>query len=196
MIAAVVVAVVRGGIAAIVRGVSRHAQVEAAAVSGSLFSFQERQQMSEQPVLRIHRLREETAALPRYASDGAAGLDLQAALGEPLTLQPGDRVAVPTGLSLALPAGHEGQVRPRSGLALKRGITVANAPGTIDEDYRGELQVLLVNLGREPQVIEPGDRIAQLVIAPVTRVQVLEVESLDALGETARGHGGFGSTGR
>jgi dUTP pyrophosphatase len=152
--------------------------------------------MSEQPVLRIHRLREEAASVPRYASDGAAGLDLQAALREPLTLQPGDRVAVPTGLSLALPAGHEGQVRPRSGLALKRGITVANAPGTIDEDYRGELQVLLVNLGREPQVIEPGDRIAQLVIAPVTRVRVLEVESLDALGETARGHGGFGSTGR
>jgi dUTP pyrophosphatase len=152
--------------------------------------------MSEQPVLRIHRLREEAGALPRYASDGAAGLDLQAALRAPLTLQPGERVAVPTGLSLALPPGHEGQVRPRSGLALKRGLTVANAPGTIDEDYRGEVQVLLVNLSREAQVIESGDRIAQLVIAPVTRVVVTEVDSVDALGETVRGEGGFGSTGR
>jgi dUTP pyrophosphatase len=152
--------------------------------------------MSERPVLRIHRLREEAGALPRYASDGAAGLDLQAALREPLTLQPGERKAVPTGLSLALPAGHEGQVRPRSGLALKRGLTVANAPGTIDEDYRGELHVLLVNLSREVQVIEPGDRIAQLVIAPVTRVEIAEVDSVDALGATERGAGGFGSTGR
>jgi dUTP pyrophosphatase len=152
--------------------------------------------MSERPVLRIHRLRQEADELPRYASDGAAGLDLQAALGASITLQPGERVAVPTGLALALPAGHEGQVRPRSGLALKRGLTVANAPGTIDEDYRGELQVLLVNLGREAQVIEPGDRIAQLVIAPVTRVVVTEVDSVDALGETVRGEGGFGSTGR
>lgn len=152
--------------------------------------------MSERPVLRIHRLREEAGALPCYASDGAAGLDLQAALRAPLTLQPGERIAVPTGLSLALPPGHEGQVRPRSGLALKRGLTVANAPGTIDEDYRGEVQVLLVNLGREAQVIEPGDRIAQLVIAPVTRVVVTEVESADGLGETVRGEGGFGSTGR
>jgi dUTP pyrophosphatase len=150
----------------------------------------------DRPLLRIHRLREEAGALPRYASAGAAGLDLQAALLEPITLQPGERVAVPTGLSLALPPGHEGQVRPRSGLALKRGLTVANAPGTIDEDYRGELKVLLVNLDREPQVIEPGDRIAQLVIAPVTHVDIAEVESLDALGDTARGVGGFGSTGR
>jgi len=136
------------------------------------------------------------AALPRYASHGAAGLDLCAALAEPLTLLPGERVAVPTGLVLALPAGHEGQVRPRSGLALKRGLTVANAPGTIDEDYRGELMVLLVNLSREQQSIAPGDRIAQLVIAPVTRVEVVEVASPEALGETARGQGGFGSTGR
>src|SRR5262245_5880144 len=105
-------------------------------------------------VLQIHRLRAE-AAEPRYASDGAAGLDLSAALVEPLTLQAGERAAVPTGWALALPRGHEGQVRPRSGLALKRGLTVANAPGTIDEDYRGELAVLLVNLSREPQVIAP-----------------------------------------
>lgn len=152
--------------------------------------------MSDRPVLKIHRLRDEAGALPRYASEGAAGLDLQAALREPLTLQPGDRVAVPTGLAIALPAGHEGQVRPRSGLALKRGITVANAPGTIDEDYRGELQVILVNLDREPQVIQPGDRIAQLVVAPVTHVRVTEVASADELGDTKRGEGGFGSTGR
>src|SRR5262252_6362195 len=108
--------------------------------------------MPERPVLKIHRLREEAGELPQYASEGAAGLDLRAALCESITLQPGDRVAVPTGLALALPPGHEGQVRPRSGLALSRGLTVANAPGTIDEDYRGELKVLLVNLSREPQV--------------------------------------------
>ncbi|HKP56363.1 MAG TPA: dUTP diphosphatase [Polyangiales bacterium] len=148
-----------------------------------------------QLVLQIHRLRAE-AAEPRYASDGAAGLDLSAALAEPITLQPGERTAVPTGWALALPRGHEGQVRPRSGLALKRGLTVVNAPGTIDEDYRGELAVLLVNLSREPQVIAPGDRIAQLVIAPVTHVAVAVVASADALGETVRGTGGFGSTGR
>jgi dUTP pyrophosphatase len=151
-------------------------------------------QVSERLVLQIHRLRPE-AAEPRYASDGAAGLDLSAALAAPLTLQPGERTAVPTGWALALPSGHEGQVRPRSGLALKRGITVANAPGTIDEDYRGELAVLLVNLSREPQVIAPGDRIAQLVIAPVTHVAVVEVAHASSLGDTARGAGGFGSTG-
>ena len=150
----------------------------------------------DRPVLKIHRLRREGVALPAYASEGAAGMDLSAALAEPLSLQPGERVAVPTGLVIALPAGHEGQVRPRSGLSFKRGITVVNAPGTIDEDYRGEVKVLLVNLSREVQVIEPGDRIAQLVVAPVTRVEVVEVVSADALGETERGSGGFGSTGR
>ena len=148
----------------------------------------------QRQVLHIHRLRRE-AAEPAYASAGAAGLDLSAALSEPLTLQPGERAAVPTGWALALPAGHEGQVRPRSGLAWKRGLTVVNAPGTIDEDYRGELAVLLVNLSGEPQVIAPGDRIAQLVVAPVTHVSVVEVASADALGDTARGAGGFGSTG-
>ena len=146
-------------------------------------------------MLKIHRLRREGVVLPAYASEGAAGMDLSAALAEPLSLQPGERVAVPTGLVIALPAGHEGQVRPRSGLSFKRGITVVNAPGTIDEDYRGEVKVLLVNLSREVQVIEPGDRIAQLVVAPVTRVQVAEVGA-DELGETERGVGGFGSTGR
>ena len=149
---------------------------------------------SERPVLKIHRVRRE-GVLPSYASDGAAGLDLSAALGEPLPIQPLERVAVPTGLVIALPPGHEGQVRPRSGLSSKRGITVVNAPGTIDEDYRGEVKVLLVNLSREVQVIEPGDRIAQLVVAPVVRVRVAEVADGE-LGETTRGEGGFGSTGR
>ena len=132
--------------------------------------------------------------LPRYETADAAGLDLTAAVpeGEPLTLAPGARALVPTGLVLALPRGFEGQVRPRSGLALKQGLTVANAPGTIDADYRGELGVILINLGQEPVVITRGMRIAQLVIAPVIQVALREVE---AVGETARGSGGFGSTG-
>lgn len=145
------------------------------------------------PGLRVARLRAD-AVLPRYATDGAAGLDLSAALDEPLLVEPRARVRVPTGLVIALPPGHEGQVRPRSGLAFKHGLTVLNAPGTIDEDYRGELAVLLVNLGAEPVRILPGDRIAQLVIAPVTRVTV-ELAELEALEQTARGSGGFGSTG-
>jgi dUTP pyrophosphatase len=143
--------------------------------------------------LRIARLRAD-AILPRYATDGAAGLDLSAALDEPLLIEPRARVRVPTGLVVALPPGHEGQVRPRSGLAFKHGLTVLNAPGTIDEDYRGELAVLLVNLGDEPVRILPGDRIAQLVIAPVTRVTVESAEAAE-LEQTARGAGGFGSTG-
>jgi len=146
--------------------------------------------------LRVHRLKPSLATLPSYASDGAAGLDLSAALTQPLTLVPGQRAAVPTGLAIALPAGHEGQVRPRSGLSRKHGITVLNAPGTIDEDYRGEVAVLLVNLGQEPYTIHTGDRIAQLVVCPVTRVQVEAVEELEALGQTDRAGGGFGSTGR
>ncbi|HEX7480878.1 MAG TPA: dUTP diphosphatase, partial [Polyangiales bacterium] len=121
--------------------------------------------------------------------------DLSAALDAPLTLAPGERVAVPTGLAIALPAGHEGQVRPRSGLAIKHGVTVANAPGTIDEDYRGEVKVLLVNLSRQVYVINPRDRIAQLVVAPVTRVSVQTVGSEAELGSTTRAAGGFGSTG-
>ncbi|MBS7697075.1 MULTISPECIES: dUTP diphosphatase [unclassified Chelatococcus] len=132
--------------------------------------------------------------LPRYETPDAAGLDLTAAVpdGQPLTLQPGARALVPTGLVIALPRGYEGQVRPRSGLALKQGLTVANAPGTIDADYRGELGVILINLGEEPVVITRGMRIAQLVIAPVIQVALREVETVDA---TARGSGGFGSTG-
>ncbi len=131
--------------------------------------------------------------LPRYATAHAAGADLVAALEEPVVLAPGERVAVPTGLVLEIPTGWEGQVRPRSGLALRHGLTVANAPGTIDADYRGEVKVLLVNLGNEPVTIARGERIAQLVIAPVARAGFLEAESLEA---TDRGPGGFGSTGR
>lgn len=143
-------------------------------------------------VVRIHP----RAALPRYASEDAAGLDLTAAIDAPLVLASLERAKVPTGLIVALPPGHEGQVRPRSGLAFKHGLTVVNAPGTIDEDYRGELAVLLVNLSREPVTIEPGERIAQLVVAPVTRVAVRERASEDELGATERGTGGFGSTGK
>jgi dUTP pyrophosphatase len=149
----------------------------------------------DRPTLKVHRLDPSLAQLPSYASDGAAGLDLSAALAEPLTLAPGARAAVPTGLAIALPPRHEGQVRPRSGLSIKHGVTVVNAPGTIDEDYRGEVKVLLVNLGVEPHVIQPGDRIAQLVVAPVTHVDVREI-AIDELGDTSRGSGGFGSTGR
>jgi dUTP pyrophosphatase len=146
------------------------------------------------PRLKVARLRPE-AVLPRYMTDGAAGLDLAAAVAEPVLLGPGERRAIGTGLAVEIPAGFEGQVRPRSGLALARGVTLANAPGTIDADYRGELQVLLVNLGSEPVAIEPGQRIAQLVIAPVARAEVVEVEGVDRLGDSARGGGGFGSTG-
>jgi dUTP diphosphatase len=132
--------------------------------------------------------------LPAYHSPLAAGLDLLAAVPEeaPLTLAPSARALVPTGIAIALPDGYEAQVRPRSGLAVRHGLTVLNAPGTIDADYRGELQVLLVNLGGDPLAISRGMRIAQLVIAPVSRARLQEVASLDG---TVRGYGGFGSTG-
>lgn len=130
--------------------------------------------------------------LPAYESAGAAGMDLRAALDTPLILPPGGRALVPTGLALALPDGFEGQVRPRSGLAVKHGVTVLNAPGTVDSDYRGEVKVALVNHGGEPFAIGRGDRIAQLVVAPVIRAVLVEAAGLD---ETARGEGGFGSTG-
>lgn len=146
--------------------------------------------------LRVSRLpHAEGLALPSYATEGAAGLDLVAAVpeGEPLVLRPGERAAIPTGLVIALPAGHEGQVRARSGRALREGLAVLNAPGTVDADYRGEVKVLLVNLGQTDVTIARGERIAQLVVAPVTRVSVSEVSEL---GETERGGGGFGSTGR
>jgi dUTP pyrophosphatase len=129
--------------------------------------------------------------LPRYMTPGAAGMDLLAELDAEIVLAPGERRLVPTGLAVAIPAGYEGQVRPRSGLAARDGLTVLNAPGTIDADYRGELQVLLVNLGREPVRVRRGDRIAQLVVGPVARVAWREVA---ALPESARGAGGFGST--
>jgi len=141
--------------------------------------------------LKIVRLRK-NAVLPRYMSAGAAGCDLSACMEEPIELLPGQRAAVPTGLSLAIPPGFEGQVRPRSGLARRHGLTVANAPGTIDSDYRGEVQVLLINLGQESVRIGSGDRIAQLVIAPVAQLAFEEVSELE---ESARGSGGFGSTG-
>lgn len=131
--------------------------------------------------------------LPEYATAGAAGLDLRAAVESDVTLAPGGRLAVPTGLRLEIPAGFEGQVRPRSGLALRHGVTVANAPGTIDSDYRGEVQVLLVHLGDQPFVIRRGERVAQLVLSPVVRAELAEVESLEP---SDRGSGGFGSTGR
>lgn len=130
--------------------------------------------------------------LPAYETAGAAGLDLRAAIMAPLTLAPGERALIPTGLAMQLPGGFEGQVRPRSGLALRHGVTVLNAPGTIDSDYRGEVSVVLINHGQEPFSIQRGDRIAQFVIAPVTQAELLEVSTLDA---TARGAGGYGSTG-
>ena len=131
--------------------------------------------------------------LPERASPGSAGWDLRAALGAPRELAPGERAAIPTGLHLAIPAGWEGQVRPRSGLALRHGVTVVNAPGTIDSDYRGEVAVLLVNLGDAPYTLRRGDRIAQLVFSRVETAELVEVDDLDG---TDRGDGGFGSTGR
>jgi dUTP pyrophosphatase len=147
------------------------------------------------PVVAVTRLPHGAdLPLPAYETRHAAGMDLRAALpeGEPLTLHPGDRHAVPTGLAIAIPPGFEGQVRPRSGLALRHGVTCLNSPGTVDADYRGEVKVILINHGPEAFVVRRGDRIAQLLIAPVAQATWLEVESLD---ETARGAGGFGSTG-
>lgn len=131
--------------------------------------------------------------MPRYETAGAAGADLRAAVVAPVILRPGDTAMIPTGLSIALPQGIEGQVRPRSGLAARHAVTVVNAPGTIDADYRGEVKVLLVNLGREPFTVERGMRIAQLVIAPYLSATFTEADG--DLPETLRGAGGFGSTG-
>jgi dUTP pyrophosphatase len=144
-------------------------------------------------VLRLRRVGERgpPLELPRYETDGAAGMDLRA--DEPFTLAPGERRLVPTGLAVEIPPGHEGQVRARSGLAVRHGIALVNAPGTIDSDYRGEVKVILVNLGQAPASFARGERIAQLVIAPVTRV---EIALADNLGGTDRGAGGFGSTGQ
>ena len=142
-------------------------------------------------VVHVKRLRDD-ARVPQKATEGAAGFDLAAALDAPITIQPGAWMAVPTGIAIALPAGFEAQVRPRSGLAARHGITVLNAPGTIDEDYRGEVRVILINHGREAFAVAHGARIAQLVIARVADARMEEVEALD---ETARGSSGFGSTG-
>lgn len=147
------------------------------------------------PVIPVVRLaHNQDLPLPAYETADAAGMDLRAAVpeDEPLVLKPGARHAVPTGLTFAIPSGFEGQVRPRSGLALKSGITLANTPGTIDADYRGEVKVILINLGEEDFTIRRGDRIGQLLIAPVIQASWAEVDSLD---ETVRGAGGFGSTG-
>lgn len=134
----------------------------------------------------------EGLAMPSYQSDLAAGLDLPAALETPVTIYPGQIALIPTGFAFAIPAGYEGQVRPRSGLAIKHGITIVNAPGTIDADYRGEIKVGLVNLSETPFTIERGQRIAQLIIAPVVQARLVPVQ---ALADTARGAGGFGHTG-
>lgn len=148
----------------------------------------------EDIVLRIMQLKEaQDLPLPDYASPGSAGLDLRAAPPQDILLQPGEYTLVPTGLKIEIPENFEGQVRPRSGLALKHGITLLNTPGTIDSDYRGEVKVILINLGREPYTIKRGDRIAQLILAGVSRAQVVKVSELS---DTRRGGGGFGHSGK
>ncbi len=141
--------------------------------------------------VRIRRLRD-GVELPRYMSELAAGLDLAAALDAPLTLAPMERALVPTGIAIALPPGVEAQIRPRSGLAIKLGLTLLNTPGTIDPDFRGQIQLIVINLGNESVTIESGERLAQMVVARVARVEWAEVDNLD---DTKRGGGGFGSTG-
>ena len=145
------------------------------------------------PVVKIQRVRATSFPLPRYQSAHAAGFDLSADIGDAVVLAPLARAAVPTGIAIEIPPGFEGQVRPRSGRALEEGLALVNSPGTIDADYRGELKVILINLGDRPLTLNPGDRIAQLVIAPVAHAQLREV---DRLGESARGRGGFGHSGR
>ncbi|MBQ8021697.1 MAG: dUTP diphosphatase [Bacteroidales bacterium] len=142
--------------------------------------------------MKVKIVNQSAFALPAYATPLSAGMDLRANLAEPVVLKPLDRAMIPTGLYIALPEGFEAQVRPRSGLAAKKGITVLNAPGTVDADYRGEIRVILVNLSHEDFTVEPGERIAQMVIARHERV---EWEDVDVLDETERGAGGFGSTG-
>lgn len=143
--------------------------------------------------MKVKVVNKSNSKLPKYESSGAAGLDLRANLEDSFTLQPLERTLIKTGVFLEIPEGYEAQVRPRSGLALKKGVTVLNAPGTIDADYRGEVGVILINLSKQPFVIENGDRIAQLVFAKVEQAELLEVKELS---ETSRGAGGFGSTGK
>ena len=147
--------------------------------------------MTDKPELKIERLLH-CVSLPEYATQGAAGMDLTAAIKEPITLESLDRALIPTGLKIQLPKGYEAQIRARSGMAIKHGITLSNCVGTIDEDYRGEVCIGIINLSKETYTIQPGDRIAQMVIAQVTQLEIKEVESLD---ETARAARGFGSTG-
>lgn len=142
--------------------------------------------------INVHIVNKSRHALPHYGTEHAAGMDLRANLGSPVTLQPLERALIKTGLFMELPEGYEAQVRPRSGLAYKKGITVLNSPGTIDADYRGEIGVILVNLSNEPFVVEDGERIAQLVVA---RHETVSWNAVEALGETERGSGGFGHTG-
>lgn len=149
------------------------------------------EQVETELVVQIRRLLP-TAILPRYMSDLAAGVDLHAALAHEITLLPGERTLIPTGLALGIPAGFEGQVRPRSGLALNKGLALVNSPGTIDADYRGEVGIIIINHGQEVVTITPGERIAQLIIAPVIRAEFIEVHELSA---TQRNIGGFGHTG-
>jgi len=145
------------------------------------------------PIVKIARLRKTALPLPTYQSEHAAGIDLMADIAASIEMAPRERRAVPTGICVEIPVGYEGQVRPRSGRALKEGLALINSPGTIDADFRGEVKVLLVNLGEQPIVILPGDRIAQLIISPVVRADIVEV---DELAPSARGPGGFGHTGR
>jgi dUTP pyrophosphatase len=147
---------------------------------------------SRNPALRIQK-KSPRISLPQYESEEAAGLDLRAFLAEAVVIPPLGRARIPTGLIMEIPGGYEAQIRPRSGLAARYGVTVLNSPGTIDSDYRGEVEIILINLGAEPFTVSDGDRIAQLVIAPVSRMPVQETESVSG---TRRGTGGFGSTGR
>ena len=144
--------------------------------------------MIEVKVKKLHP----NAIVPRYMTEHAAGMDLCTVADEPVVLAPGERALLPTGLAMEIPPGYEGQVRPRSGLALKKGIALVNSPGTIDADYRGEIGIIIINHGNEAVEIMPGDRVAQLIIAPVTRAALIEV---DGLNDTARNSGGFGHTG-
>ncbi|MGZ3512011.1 MAG: dUTP diphosphatase [Candidatus Binataceae bacterium] len=145
------------------------------------------------PVIKLRRVRPSSLPLPRYQSADAAGIDLIADIEASLEIAPMGRAAVPTGIAMEIPPGFEGQVRPRSGRALEEGLTLINSPGTVDSDYRGEIKVLLVNLGSAPIAVHRGDRVAQLVIAPVARAELIEVAEL---GPSSRGSGGFGHTGR
>jgi len=149
--------------------------------------------MSAECPIRVRLVRAGDDLLPAYQTDGSAGMDLRAGVDGEIVIPPMGRAKIPTGIALSMPPGVEGQVRPRSGLAIRHGVTCLNAPGTIDSDYRGEVQVLLVNLGSDDVVVRRGDRIAQLVVAPVTRIEWAEAATL---AETDRGAGGFGSTGR